>query len=362
MSSDHPANQNQEPSLSKPLFHSSWANRFINWIDSFAAPRYVQYFVFILLLAFLSHLFRWIDGSLPFNQVDMVRIVEAPLMIMPMAFFHYLNRLAKLSFIEFRPALTEDESQSLRLQYQLTTIPPRGALIASAVGAVIGLLSLFGDPHGYGITPNTSILTTIYTTIITLFSFSFIGLLTYQTARQLQLVNRLYRLASNVNLFHLRPLYAFSSLTARTGILILFFVYYGTLVISFANAGSAAPMTTQDLVTFGLVSLLAIACFIMPLLGIHQRISKEKERLLVAVGQRMQITLQVIHRHVDERNFESIDNINKALASLMTEREWLQKISTWPWKNETLRGFASAVVLPVVVWLATTSLSLLFGF
>lgn len=357
MSTEH----TQGPFTFTPPYRPSWTNRFIHWIDRLPFPTYILYFALFLILCLLSHVFRWIDGSIPFSEVDWVRIAETPLMLMPLAFFHYLNHQAKHSFAEFRPALTEDERQSSQLLYQLTTTPARGGLIASAVGAAIGLLSLFGDPNGYGITPNTSILTTFYTATLTSFSFSFIALLTYQTARQLQLVNRLYRLVSNISLFHLRPLYALSSLTARTGILILLFVYYGTLVISYANAGTPNPMTPQDLATFGLVSLLAIACFILPLLGIHQRLSEEKERLLIAVGQRMENTLRAIHHHVDTGDFESIDNISKALASLTDEREWLQKISTWPWKYETLRGFASTVVLPVALWLITTLLSQFFG-
>jgi hypothetical protein len=309
----------------------------------------------------LSHVVRWADGSLPFSQIDAIRIAEAPLIIMPLAFFHYLNRHARRSFGEFRPALPDDETHSPHLLYQLTTTPARGGFIASATGAAIGLLSLAGDPDGYGITPDSSTFTFLYTAALASFSFVFIAMFAYQTVRQLQLVNRLHRLASNVSLFELRPIYAFSSLTARTGIGILFFVYYGTLVISYANVGSPTPMSPQDLAVFGLVLVLAGASFVMPLLGIHRRLSEEKERLLADVDQRMQIALQVIHHQVDARNFERMDDLNKALASLVTERELLHKTSTWPWRPETLRAFASAVALPVAIWLATALLARFLG-
>jgi hypothetical protein len=33
--------------------------------------------------------------------------------------------------------------------------------------------------------------------------------------------------------------------------------------------------------------------------------------------------------------------------------ETINHFSTWPWRPETLRGFLSAVALPIVIWVIT---------
>lgn len=42
-----------------------------------------------------------------------------------------------------------------------------------------------------------------------------------------------------------------------------------------------------------------------------------------------------------------------AIAALMRERELIKSVSTWPWDPRMIRGFASALLLPVFLWLIT---------
>jgi len=51
-----------------------------------------------------------------------------------------------------------------------------------------------------------------------------------------------------------------------------------------------------------------------------------------------------------------MDDLNKALASLVIERDALARISTWPWRPETLRSFLTSVALPVLIWVVTAFL------
>jgi hypothetical protein len=46
-------------------------------------------------------------------------------------------------------------------------------------------------------------------------------------------------------------------------------------------------------------------------------------------------------------------SINDATESLVRERDVLDKISTWPWEPETVRAVATALLLPVVLWVIT---------
>jgi len=53
--------------------------------------------------------------------------------------------------------------------------------------------------------------------------------------------------------------------------------------------------------------------------------------------------------------------LNKAISSLLQEREFISKRSTLPWDTGTFRAVASAVLLPVVLFLFTRALER-FGF
>jgi hypothetical protein len=42
---------------------------------------------------------------------------------------------------------------------------------------------------------------------------------------------------------------------------------------------------------------------------------------------------------------------NQRLSSLEKARIQIERISTWPWKTETLRQILVAILLPIVIWL-----------
>jgi hypothetical protein len=57
---------------------------------------------------------------------------------------------------------------------------------------------------------------------------------------------------------------------------------------------------------------------------------------------------------VQSRHFAEVEDLDKVLSSLLGLREVVAKISTWPWHAETLRGFVSALLAPILVWIVTT--------
>ena len=103
-------------------------------------------------------------------------------------------------------------------------------------------------------------------------SFCF-GVLIYHTLHQLMVVRQIYQRA-HVNVFNLGPLYAFSDLSARTaiGILALAYSWYATVPQYFSEQTGA--------VTGLLLLVITILTFIWPLVGVHNLLVEEKERLL----------------------------------------------------------------------------------
>jgi hypothetical protein len=46
-------------------------------------------------------------------------------------------------------------------------------------------------------------------------------------------------------------------------------------------------------------------------------------------------------------------NMDHAVGALVKEQDALDKISTWPWEPEAVRGVGTALLLPIVLWLVT---------
>jgi hypothetical protein len=94
---------------------------------------------------------------------------------------------------------------------------------------------------------------------------------------------------------------------------------------------------------------------------VNQRLVSEKRRQLEELDQRMKATLVRLHKRIDENSFLEISLLNEALKGLITEREILTGISTWPWRPGLFAGFFSLVVLPVVLFLIQTALGRLLA-
>jgi hypothetical protein len=100
----------------------------------------------------------------------------------------------------------------------------------------------------------------------------------------------------------------------------------------------------------------------------HGLLVKEQKRLLSTVDSRITQTVATLHEVVDGETVGSpdadssrlaqvrIDALNKALTSLLQERDFVGRLSTWPWDPSTLRAVLSAVALPILLFLLTRAL------
>jgi hypothetical protein len=334
----------------------SWVDRLTIWIESLPGPAWAFYPVLAILYILVAHLLRWIDGSLTFGEIDPARVAEGPLAISFLALIHYLNLTAKRSLADFRPAMEVGEPEYNLLRYELTTLPARVGLLATGVGMLVGILSVFWDPMGWGISPNTSIFVSIYVYLTAAIIIASGAVFVVHTVRQLRLVNRIHKSATKISLFNRAPQYAFSALTARAGIGMMMIVYYFIFLTYLFNLFGSTGLSAFDIGVFTIILSVAIASFILPLNGMHRRLVKEKSKLISEVDLRFEAMLSKIHDRVDSDSFEKAGDLNSALASLVIEREALFKISTWPWRSGTLRGFLTSVLLPVLLWFITTYL------
>lgn len=259
----------------------------------------------------------------------------------------YLDDVAGRAMDAFRPALAVSDEEFARLRYELTTLPvplTRIATIAAIVGYVVNaallpdqIMAQFGPSRGVA---------AVMLAPVAIFTLAVVIISTAQAVRQLWMVDLIHGLAAHVNLFRVKPFYAFSGLAARTGASFVALAYF---IIAMRPDIVRETPALQLLIVAMLPT--AVACFVLPLRGMHLRLVAEKDRLLAEANGRFETLLARLHARVDEEILTDAEKISHQLSSLAAEREAIARLSTWPWEAATITGFLTTLVLPLLIWL-----------
>lgn len=334
----------------------SWVDRLADWVQGLPGPAWVFYLGVGLVLAIGRSIVGWSDGNYSAGTFFPAHILVASTGAYIVFIVHYLDAGAGAAIDAFRPVLDTgpEETQDAgyeRLRYRLTTMPARPVLLWSLAGF------LFGVVNQHLFIPETQLQSLkLYTTpaafvvdsVMAGLTWMMFTMLIYHTIRQLGLVSGIYTQHTNVNIFETGPLYALSRVTAMTAGAILFATYIYSLVWGNWQNPSAADATVVMS-----VSLLALATFVWPLWGAHHLLQQEKTRGKSEVARRMKAVTDKLHQRVDANNMQGMDALKDALDGLVVERDIVDKVSTWPWEPETVRAVATALLLPVVIWVIT---------
>jgi hypothetical protein len=288
----------------------------------------------------------WLDGKLPVGSIDLrlvFMVVVTPYLLWVR---FYLDRVAAAALDGFRPVLAVSDAEFLRRRYELTTLPARTTRIVTAVAVAVFVLNGVLLPGSilrqFGASLEAAL---IVIAPVGLFTIAVVAVSMCQAIHQLRMVGRLYDLVGKIALLRARPLYAFSRLTARTGVSFLLLAYYVAAVR--ADLVSSSPALEALLVA---MVPTAVACFVLPLRGMHRRLAAEKDRELTQVASHLEAVFLRLHERVDQENLADADKLNAQIASLSAEREVLARASTWPWEPATLTGFLTTLLLPVFLW------------
>jgi len=332
----------------------SWIDRWIGWIDRRRWPAWQTYFVTFVVQFLLVASPSWIDGSLPPGQFLSLHFLMAFWTVLPLGLMHHLDRYAEKALAQFRPVCEDNDEEIARLRWELGTMPAVPAALASLAGMAALWFVYFSDPSLFRAI-RTSSLHLVLGMIVLSLNFALLGGLIYHTARQLRLVSRVYGRVTRLDLFRLTPLYAFSSLTARTGIAWALALYLSVALFpDFLNSRLAAGF-------FGVQVVLVLASFALPLLGIHFRLVQEKSRALDELGQRVTAAIHELERRTDAVDLPSMDALNKMVTGLAAGRSLLDKVPTWPWTPGTPTAVLTTLLLPVGLYLVQRILEEVIG-
>ena len=339
-----------EPASPTRPYGPSWVNLVIAWFESLPGPTWVAYVGAIVIALGLSGLLMG-DATPVGGAFTIVYYGALPFGVFGL--IHILDRTAGRALDSLRPLLAADDAAIAAMHYQLTVAPARPAALVALVVFGFTAVSLALDPVGSGIAsmaPQGVLFRYLWESLIT----SVFLILVYHTFRQLRLIDRIHAEIERIDVFDQGPLYAFSQLTSRTA-LGLILLLAPSLFLLPTSAGASTIIITSAWYAFAV--LVAGAAFVLPLRGMHDRLVTEKRRLQGEVGRRLTATVDAIHTAVDAEDGGAIEARNRALSTLIAERDLVNRIPTWPWSGGALTGFASAIVLPIILFLVQRFLS-----
>ena len=301
------------------------------------------------LLALAVNAVLWITGAANAWEFNLELVVAAMLVGSLLALSTFMRRTADAAFEDFRPALGDPTSEDAE-RHRLLSIPDR-AFVIGAVAMVVLTTTLYLVFVRPTIAPRPPVAEALVATSWVLFSVV-IGLVITQTLIQLRAVRHLSEAARNIDVLNSGPVDALSRVTAvgAVGLLVL---------ITAANIGVPASASGFIALDIGLI-VFALTAFVLPLQVMHRRLSGQKADLLAASADRLKTVLDALHRAIDGHDFTTADALNKMVSSAIAERDLLTRLPTWPWTTTTIRGFASALLLPVVIFVITRGIDRLF--
>lgn len=325
-----------------------WIDQLLTWIDRLPGPLWVYAICTLIFFFLLINAVFWIDGSLPVGVIDFEQGGYSFYIVYWFALYEILTRSGSQALHAFRPLLEATDRDFERIEYELSTLPRRTVWFATAVAVGYTTLMVLSEPSPYGEIATNSNLVLIFDILLTSLMTAPFFALSVRSIRQLLMVSRLHKRAKAISLFDLDPAHAFSTLTARTGggvILALILIYLTTPEQMFSSL--------PDSIFTVSILLLAMVVFIAPLMGMQRLLYQEKKRQLAQTNELILAASKRLHHKVRVEDYTEMAGTKDAIAALMTEREMLEKISTWPWDPRTLRGFGSTMLLPIVIWVVT---------
>jgi len=341
-------------SQSSQLYKPSWVDKVVDLVERLPLPSWFVYLLLYAVEVLIIHFIYWIDGSTGWGEIRVDAILDAIWIPLSLSALHYLNAVARKILKEFRPMMECEDDEFNRLFYRMVTMPNRVILTINAALIIIVVVVGLTDPSN--LDPDLSSPFALFLLgILGAFGFSFPLIFIYHTIRQLRLVNTMYTMVKSINIFNLQPLYSLSGLTSKTGMvwivfMNLFFIINVVLDPDSYNPSFLIPFLTVEMI-------FAIMSFVLPLWGIHIKIEKEKDRMLAENSQRVEKAYKELERRMDENDLEGMPSFQVGASGLITFRNEIAAISTWPWQPRVFRGFLSAVFLPIFLWLIQQFLS-----
>lgn len=338
-----------------PPYAPSWLHGLVTWIERLPWPFWVSLAAVWVAATLFWHAIAWSGGQAPVGDFDRTSAfwgILGPALLWSAA---YLERVAAAAFDGFRPALTMPADEAARFRHALIVLPARPALVLTFLATALTAVDTAFSGNASYIGLSVPLLLLVF--VVQSFYVSLLFLFVYRLIRQARLVRRTLATSVAIDIFRPGPLHAFASLTARPAVVLVLLTTSSILAVPVqADLGALVGWVPYVV----LPPVIATIAFVVPLMGVHRALEDQKDLLEDAAQGRLKSALEDMGREVDARDLSRADAWNKTLASLQAEGAILAKLPTWPWSMGTLRGFASAILLPITLLLVQQAVSRLF--
>jgi len=339
-----------EESIPTIFYRPSWIHKFFRWVDRLPGPYWLFYIGIIVITGLLNNIVAWYKHVLPLGVINWYFAFTA------FFFAYYLFaldinfRVAKESIIEFLNKANETGDKDERILFEFTQLPARESIILFLMGAILGIVMALYQLQ-IAEEMNHSFLVLEVTVFSLSIGVSFITL--YVLIRSARLIQRIFNSLEKVDIYDLNSIYAISKYSALyLGLLMpptyLIFVLAPTLV-------EVIPLFVLTIFSIGWILVFLI--FWLPLRYVNQKIVSEKKQLLKDVNLRIKNTFELIHSEMDAHNYKDVGKLRDVIDSLKKEKDFIESISSWPWKTSTLTGLLSAILIPLLIALLSEILS-----
>jgi hypothetical protein len=332
------ANNKEQP------YKLSWIDRFTGWVEVLPVHAWIFYAAFGIVLILVQMLFLWLDAGLHAEELLPIIIFNGLATPFLLSQIHLLDNQAATAVNSMKPMLEISEREFEDYEYRLMHMPFLRPLVFGLVIMVSTMLTplVSTAPVRYAALEQFPIFNVVFQIVDKSSAFLF-GVVIYHTFRQLRLVNSINSNHIRINLFQLRPLHAFSRLTASTALGLLAFLYVWMLI---------NPELLSDPVLLGyslILTIMAAAIFVWPLWGIHTLIERQKEEALDEINLRSLDLFTKLNQSIDENDYDATDRFNGTIASLEIQHKRISEVPTWPWRSETARIAITAIAFPLLL-------------
>jgi len=347
-----------------PPYPPSWVDRFTDWVDRLPIPWWSFYLIAALLLEVIQVTILWREGIFDTYGVQFLQFFFPVNYGLAVFLMHAFDRRAMTAIERFRPALRPDASPYPRLQYELTTLPPRPTIVAGLIGFAFGAFFLAVGQVGLrdypmvGLNATPTAFAFMLATFIPTLWFWFT--LIYHTIHQMRTVSRIYTQQTQVDLHRLQPVYALAGLTALTALGFALYTYPWLADPGIQPGAMPTSYVLNILLTLPFY-VWPILIFVWPLWGAHRILVERKETELADIGHRRESITQRFHQRLERDPLSGMGEFHNALATIELEAAALEKIPTWPWPRGMFRNLMAAFLLPVLLWLIQYVLQRVLG-
>lgn len=325
-------------------FKPSWIDRFDDWIRRLPVKAWIFYILFGIILILVQILFLWLDDGLDAGELLPIIIFNGLSIPFLLALMQLLDDQAVTALKTMRPALDLSEQEIGRYEYRLSNMPFLAPLFAGLATTAITILTplVTAAPIRYAALEQLPLFSVVFHIVDKGSAFLF-GVILYHTIRQLSLVNAINVKHIRVNLFQLKPLRAFSRLTASTALGLVIFVYLWIVI-------NPELLTDPLILAYALLfTVLAVFVFAWPLWGAHKLMQTEKEKTLHEIDGQFEALFAEFNELIYKDDDAAAERLNGTIASLEIQHRRISAIPTWPWSSETARIALTAIALPLVL-------------